>query len=111
MRPILFPENSVNQISVLQQPVPLGPWVIASGPLEGVGTAYSVNMPLVLKTPILFAVNSVNQSDWLSPTTIPRGPALGVGTEASVMLPAGSTRPILLALNSVKLTLPRASEN
>src|SRR5437588_546966 len=100
IRPILLPENSVNQSA------PSGPAVIPVGSLAAVGTPNSLKLPAVVTRPILLPDCSVNQSAPPGPAVIPKGWLAAVGTPNSLKLPAVVTRPILLPENSVNQSAP-----
>src|SRR5271165_1209596 len=76
---------------------------IRSGPLCRVGILYSEKWPVLLRCPILFAANSVNQTPLKSVSpTIPSGPLRAVGTAYSLITPEDEIRPILLPVVSEK---------
>ncbi len=86
--PILFPNRSVNQT------LPSGPAVMPLGPLEDVGTLYSVMAPAEVIRPMLFPFCSVNHKAPSDPAVIPAGRLDGVGVRYSKTAPVRVIRPI-----------------
>src|SRR5438309_1446343 len=84
-----------------------GPTVIPNGVAPGLMPVPNslVTVPAGVMTPILSAVDSVNQRLPSGPVTMPAGPAPTVRAN-SVTAPAGVTWPILLAPGSVYQKFP-----
>jgi hypothetical protein len=66
-----------------------------------VGSVYSVIAPAVVIRPILFVLDSVNQSAPSGPAVMSPANASGVGIGYSVTLPSMPRRPIALPRDSV----------
>src|SRR5579871_156391 len=101
MRPIFCVLASINQR------LPSGPRVMASGPLLAVGKGNSAVAPLGFSRPILFPRYSVNQRLPSGPVVMPEGWLFTVGTAYSCAKNnAGVIFPILLPVLSVNQRLP-----